>query len=48
MNKCPGIQQLGEYSEPNEDEDGLNEQLKACNNQEFLSMQSEVLTTATN
>jgi len=34
-NRSPGIKPSGEYSEPNDDEGGLNEQLKTLNNQEF-------------
>jgi len=45
---CPGIKPSEEYSEPNDDEDGLNKQMKACNNQEFLGTRFEVLTTAMN
>lgn len=48
INRCPGIKPSGEYSEPNDDEDGLNKQMKARNNQEFLGTRFEVLTTAMN
>jgi hypothetical protein len=41
-NRCPGIKASGEYSEPNDDEDGLNEQLKASNNQEFWCTRFEI------
>jgi len=43
-----GIKPSGEYSEPNDDEDDLNVQLKACNNQEFVGMRFEILKTAMN